>query len=167
MTDKELLKLKGYYGSLRGQKQQLDSAADKHRAFVIVDPQFSLVAQEIERVCTDFPGLIPAFDRRTFADGSPGGNECFSVPALRAYLSGALARIEAAIESDEPAPVIQRREFPFVQDPDLRRIAERDDEEAQRAWIARCWKSVIVLAGGIIEATLLDLLKRDERATSA
>jgi hypothetical protein len=44
---------------------------------------------------------------------------------------------------------------------------ERDYHELGRAFVVQCWKSIIVLSGGIIEAILLDLLRRDETAARA
>src|SRR5439155_26652405 len=90
----------------------------------------------------------------------------YSLPGLRAYLAGALSRIEAEMES-EATPVIERRAFPFVTDQKLRDIIERDFDEVQRAAVSRCWKSVIVLCGGLIEAILLDLVHRDEARARA
>jgi len=54
--------------------------------------------------------------------------------------------------------VTQTKEFTFVEDPEVRKILERDYIEIQRAFIAHCWKSVILLSGGAIEAILMDLL---------
>jgi hypothetical protein len=55
-----------------------------------------------------------------------------------------------------------------VKDPKLRKILERDYQEIQRAYNAKCWKSVIIVSGGAIEAILTDLLLQHEsRAKSA
>jgi hypothetical protein len=59
-------------------------------------------------------------------------------------------------------PVTERRQFGFVTDLSLRSIIERDYSEIQRAYIGQCWKSVLILCGGTIEAILTDLLKSDE-----
>ena len=66
----------------------------------------------------------------------------------------------------QPA-AIESREFPFVSDSRLRQIVERDYIEIQAAFAAGCWKSVIILSGGAIEAILLDILQRDPRAGTA
>jgi len=39
--------------------------------------------------------------------------------------------------------------------------------EIQRAFIAHCWKSVIILSGGAIEAILMDLLLQKQSAALA
>jgi len=86
-----------------------------------------------------------------------------------AYVTAAVARIEAALEGAvRNSPVTEQLDFSFIRDPVLRDIVERDWDEAQRAYIAQCWKSVVILTGGAIEALLLDrILKEQARATSA
>jgi hypothetical protein len=61
----------------------------------------------------------------------------------------------------------QTREFAFIANPELRMILERDYKEIQRAFIAQCWKSVIILSGGSIEAILMDLLMKNQSAARA
>ena len=63
--------------------------------------------------------------------------------------------------------VMQLKEFSFVKDTALRTIIERDYQEIQQAFTAKCWKSVIVLSGGTIEAVLIDLLLRHESIAMA
>src|SRR5207245_1725597 len=61
-------------------------------------------------------------------------------------------------------PVTQHRDFTFVKDTGLRSILERDYDEIQRAYVAKCWKSVIILSGGSIEAILTDVLLKNSGA---
>jgi hypothetical protein len=128
--------------------------------FVSIQDEFNLLR-------ADFPELTPGInhedfkfdDKRYLADG------------LRAYLTRVIGRVQVLIEEQAETPVPQQREFGFVGNAELRRIIERDFAEAQRAFIARCWKSSIVLAGGMIEAILSDLLLANQdlvsRATKA
>jgi hypothetical protein len=58
-------------------------------------------------------------------------------------------------------------EFTFIADSNLRAVLERDYQEIQRAFAARCWKSVIILSGGAIEAILLDLLQKNSVVAKA
>jgi hypothetical protein len=51
-----------------------------------------------------------------------------------------------------------KTDFSFIKDGDLKKCLERDYSEIQRAFVSRCWKSVIILSGGAIEAILTDLL---------
>jgi hypothetical protein len=59
------------------------------------------------------------------------------------------------------APAPEALPFPFVADPGVRAVVERDYLEIQRACAAGCWKSAILLAGGTIEAILVDRLRQD------
>jgi len=70
----------------------------------------------------------------------------------------------------EPAgdnPVAEAIKFQFIRDEGLHQLLERDYQEIQRALGARCWKSVIILSGGAIEAILTDLLLVNESAAKA
>ncbi len=65
------------------------------------------------------------------------------------------------------SPPIDAREFGFIQHKQLRDLIERDYLEIQRAFAAECWKSVIILSGGAIEAILTDVLLQHEAAAQA
>ena len=87
---------------------------------------------------------------------------------IRVYLGMVVGRLEILIEEEESIPVTETREFTFVAEQAIREILERDYAEIQRAYVSKCWKSVIVLSGGAIEAVLVDLvLGDDKRAISA
>jgi hypothetical protein len=78
-----------------------------------------------------------------------------------------IARLRVAIDQEESTPVTEHRGFPFVTDPELRAIVERNYEELQRDLISGSWKSTIVLCGGAIETILLDLLQKHPDASAA
>ena len=60
------------------------------------------------------------------------------------------------------------RQFPFVTNPDVRRIIERDYcELTQKAFPDGSWKSTVILAGSILEAVLYDRLTRDPPTIAA
>jgi hypothetical protein len=82
----------------------------------------------------------------------------------REYLDRAT---KSANDPAQTVPVVLTREFCFVKDPELRKILERDYQEIQRAYNARCWKSVIIISGGAIEAILTDLLLQNESRAKA
>ena len=71
------------------------------------------------------------------------------------------------VEQPTDTPVTEKRLFGFITDSSLREIIERDYSEIQRAYIAQCWKSVIILSGGTIEAILTDLLITNKTAALA
>ena len=118
-----------------------------------------MVAEEIAEINAGFPNLLPPFSRDDFFLHDVGRGAYFDAEGLKLYVKRALGHLTAALEQTEGAPVTQKREFVYVADNDVRRIVVRDYSEAQRAFVARCWKSVIILAGGLIEALLLGLLE--------
>jgi hypothetical protein len=79
----------------------------------------------------------------------------------------AIGRLQIAIEQPSETPVTEKREFTFINDNDLRAIIERDYSEIQKAYVSGCWKSVLILCGGAIEAILTDLLVSNDAATKA
>ena len=100
--------------------------------------------------------------------GVDDGRDFYRIAGFQAHLATILGRLEAELEStNDASPVIEKREFRFVRDDKLRAILERDYSEIQTAYVARCWKSVIVLSGGALEAILLDLVTRNEAPARA
>jgi len=162
MTEEEHRKLRGYYHSLRGlervfrEQSRLVPGPVGLTVTVIDQISVRILSAEIERIEKDFPGLLAPFNADTHIYR---GRE-FHVTGILSYLAVALGKMEIETEGAESAPVTQNREFSFVTDTDLRRLLERDYQEIQRAYIAKCWKSVIVLSGGAIEAMLLARLQR-------
>jgi len=69
--------------------------------------------------------------------------------------------IQAKSSSQPEAKQIEKEDFSFVVDTELREIIERDYEEVQKVKNARAPKATIVLAGSIIEALLLEALLKD------
>lgn len=63
------------------------------------------------------------------------------------------------------------RELPFIQDPDLRRIAERDLASLSNAQRAEETKTALILAGSVVEAILWDVVEgcraKDSSGTEA
>lgn len=57
-----------------------------------------------------------------------------------------------------------RGEFWFIRDPDLQRQLAANWREAQDVYQVRCWKSCVILCGGILEAVLLEALAREASA---
>ena len=86
------------------------------------------------------------------------------------HLTSVVAEIESTLESEggfDSVPVTESRSFDFVSDEAIREIIESDYSETQRAFVAHCWKSVIILSGGMIEAVLLDQLLQNEDSARA
>jgi hypothetical protein len=132
------------------------------KAFMILEPTIGLIRQAVQGLKAEFPDLVPPFDLRT----AHSHEEFYKIEPVRAYLATIVGGLEAELATDE-GPVTETRSFPFVKDSRIRAIVERDYIEIQRAFIAQCWKSTIILAGGAIEAVLTDILIARESAAKA
>jgi hypothetical protein len=150
MTRDEQRKLRRHYQAIRAQQRAVDH---EEKAAVLLEPTVSLITQAVSRLKSDFPELVPPFDFRSAHRHS----SYFEIQPIRAYLATLVGILEAELASDE-GPVTETKEFTFLRDARLREIVERDYLEVQRAFVAQCWKSTIILAGGLIEAILTDVL---------
>ena len=144
-------KLRSYYHSLVGQQRFLDTLKGGLLIpFGALKPLFG----ELTLVQKDFPDLVPfQIEPSQLED-----DDQVNIIAVMGTLSMVLGRLQTAIEETTDAPVTEKREFKFISNSNLKVIIERDYEEIQRAFISHCWKSVIILSGGAIEAVLTDLL---------
>ena len=163
MTEKENKRLRAYYHCLLEQQRVIEDTKD----FNISSQPVALLKEEIDRIESEFPNLIPPFVPDRFFDFRGDDDIFYKVVGIRSYLGTALARVKVAIEPTESTPITQTREFAFVIDTELRKVIERDYREIQTAYVARCWKSVIILSGGVIEALLTDLLIRHSARANA
>lgn len=155
MTQTDLNKLRQYYHSILSQKTVFDNCSDPY----IEHYPVNILNQEIDRIISEFPDLIPPFKMQDFFSYDvDGSNPYYSINGIRSYLSTVIARLKIAIDTPQNTPVTEKREFSFLNNADLKNIIERDYSEIQRAFISVCWKSVIILCGGAIEAILTDLL---------
>jgi hypothetical protein len=156
MNDKQIRRLRQFYQSLKGQQRVLDNAT------YIDDTAARVFATECMQIQQEFPGLLPSFNLREFYNGSS-----YELQGIRSYIAIALGRLKGEIDDSSSTPVTEQRDFTFIHDSDLRHILERDFYEIQRAFISQCWKSVIILCGGAIEAILTDLLLANESQAKA
>lgn len=124
---------------------------------------------ELQRLQNESPELIPPFNKEDYFMHLAGmtNRRIYNLTGIRSYVAIALGRLQIAIEQPTGMPVTEKRQFAFVSDLALRTIVERDYVEIQKAYISECWKSVIILCGGAIEAILTDLLIQNETAAKA
>lgn len=160
MNADEHKKLRYYYQSLLEQKRFLDTLKGGNNirtgAVLPLFEEFRLLKQ-------DFPNLVP-FSTDYDTDDV---NKTLDYIAIRGCLAMVLGRLDVEINQSTNIPVTEKRQFSFVGNPKLKAIIERDYEEIQKAFIANCWKSVLILCGGVIEAILTDLLIVNEAAAIA
>lgn len=160
MNEDELNKLRGFYHSILGQQQvlmnlKLSGPLDKcPRATVLP------LLEEFKQVDLEFPNLVQPFKEGAYVSFGTGigPSRYYNLPGLLAYASMLLGRIKVLIAEPSNTPVTESRHFSFINDPNITKIVDRDYNEIQRAYISKCWKSVIILCGGTIEAILMDLL---------
>jgi hypothetical protein len=176
-TAQQFAKLRGYHGSLIAHRQVLDDIAREVRTIpkppfrlpnVVPRPLFEVLRNEINNIQQEFPGLVPLLIEYQLAAEPPASGlpQTFDTHALRAYVAAAAARLAAVLEAVRgDSPVTEKLDFSFVRDATLREILERDWDEAQRAYVAQCWKSVVILSGGAVEALLLDRLLQEPART--
>lgn len=164
MDTDELLKVRQFYHSLLGQQQILDGISGN----VVLGSSILPLEAELRQLNDEFPSLMPAFNKDAYySDYTPDGKVIYNLTSVRSYLAILIGRLQIAIEQPSDIPVTEKRQFAFINDPGLRTIIERDYSEIQRAYISGCWKSVIILCGGAIEAILTDLLISNETAAKA
>jgi hypothetical protein len=162
LSQEDRVKFRGYYNSLIRQERVLEG---------IKGPQISRATFEvIENVFFQLSALVqyllPPLNRHTF--DVTGSGALYDRAGVQAWVATAIGIAESVLEdAGENDPVTERLDFSFIRDKSLRSIVERDFIEAQRVYIADCWKSVIILSGGIIETMLLDSLLNDARAVGA
>jgi hypothetical protein len=164
MTEEQLKQLRAYYHFLLGQQRVWDDAAQRG---VVDGAEVRMLEDELRRIESDFPGLIPHFDRNSVFSHRGADEPLYAVGPIRSFVAGAVARLKVSIDVTEGQPVTQHREFSFINDTGVRTILDRDYSEIQRAYIAKCWKSVIILSGGAIEAVLVDQLLQNPGAARA
>lgn len=152
---KDFNKLRQYYHSIVGQQTIFNECTHIN----IDHYPVNILKQEINSLLNDFPNLVPPFNPQEFFSHSHNGRSSYyNCPGIRSYISSVLGRLKIAIDEPTTKPITEKRVFSFVNDSNLRSIIERDFAEVQRAYISECWKSVIILCGGTIEAILTDLL---------
>jgi hypothetical protein len=133
----------------------------------------SLTSSRIESAHVRFQQLDKELDRLDTRDFEPGvrmkymqlrGSISYYInPSLSFDRSAAeriLTPLKAVLDQYRgPGSEGVTRRFPFLSDPELRSIVERDYAElVVKIYPAGAWKSTVILAGSILEAILFDRL---------
>ncbi len=165
MNGEKLNNLRTFYHSLLEQQRVLNALDPKLR-YLETKALIPLVG-ELKRATEVFSDILPAFNPNEYTVPMQFGEVSYDVMAIKIYTAMILGRLKIAIDQPTSAPVTEIRQFGFITDDALRAIIERDYSEIQRAYVAQCWKSVIILSGGAIETVLTDLLKANEASARA
>jgi hypothetical protein len=159
LTPENRVKVTGYYNSLVRQQRILEGLKEP----TISEATFGVVEQLFCSLNPLVDFILPPLVRGLMATGV-----FFDRVAVLMWIAQATAQLQLFVEdTGRDNPVTERLDFSFIRDQPLRSIVERDFVEAQRAYIADCWKSVIILSGGVIETMLLDALLNEPRAVNA
>ncbi|MCB4791854.1 MAG: hypothetical protein LHV68_08200 [Elusimicrobia bacterium] len=163
MTKIELKQLRQYYHSLLGQQKVIE----EERGIYISAYPANVLIKELKEIDSSFPKLLPSFNPQEYYKVDEAGNLIYNRTGVRSYLSTAISRLKVAIDEPTQTPITELKEFSFISNTELRKILERDYLEIQRAYVSECWKSVIILSGGSIEAILMDLLLVNESSAKS
>ena len=157
MDSVELNKLRAFYHSLLEQQRVLTSLDLKGSINIAQAAVFPLL-DEFAQLNIEFPDLVPPFSKNKYLLVAFDGKRYYNYVGVLSYAAMALGRLKVFIEQPSDIPITEIRQYSFIGDANIRKIIERDYDEIQRAYISKCWKSVIILCGGAIEAILTDLL---------
>lgn len=159
---KERLKaLKKYHRAFLSHKAVLDESAN--RGVISRFPAYEL-HETVLAAKQELGDLVPALDLDRFCNNTGSNDPYYSVDGLRGYIARVVSAIAVEAEGEAKVDQFERKEFHYIQDKKIRAILSRDYFELEKARFMGCWKSVIILAGGSIEAILLDVLKANESA---
>ncbi len=161
MDSQKLNRLRIYCHSLMEQQRTLSLSVRKDTV-TVEELSILPLLNELIKVTNEFPDLLPEVDPKIYSFVSDRGERYCYYVGIMTHTANVLGHLRVEIEQPTNTPVTENKLFPFINDSDLRKIIERDYGEIQRAYIAQCWKSVIILCGGAIEAVLTDLLKTHE-----
>jgi len=160
-------RLRVKYHTFRRHHDQFVSEMER-RHDLLPESIIKALEDDVAEVELSAPNLLPRFDRRGAERTIATGRIKYRTEVVLTYLNRVVSILEAELETRTTIPVTEHREFSFVHDAKVRAIVERDYAELQAAFLVNCWKSVIILCGGAIEAVLLGLLQQnDARALAA
>ncbi len=160
MQGRIINKINQYYQALLEQQRLFYLTGGR-----VEGPALRVLNSLIDQIKGDFPDLLPPFKPQDYAVRDMLGG--YDINAIRAYLASAVGLLKGAIGEPLATPFTEKPNFSFINDPELKEILTRDFLEIQRAYISSCWKSVIILCGGAIEAILTDLLLANESQAKA
>jgi diguanylate cyclase (GGDEF)-like protein len=109
VTEEELRKLRWYYSSLLGRKEEADSVAGVKWATISYFRSGALdgLAEEIRHIEADFPGLVPPFrlkDFRSQASYRSAEADYYDMSGIRSYLATAVGKVKAELDAANEAP---------------------------------------------------------------
>lgn len=126
------------------------------------------VTAEFQRLIRDFPAMVPDPNLPFATYQASSGYPYVHVQSLLGVVHSTIARLRTALEEESSVVgPLRGLDFMFVSNGALRDLLKRDFLEAQRIYVARSWKSVLILTGGILEALLLDIAQKNSATVLA
>jgi len=117
----------------------------------------------INRANKNQAGLLNSKETIVLHARRQNGHSLYSIAAILTHLNSNIGRLRARLNELSPTISVDTESFSFIMNSGLRDILVRDYQHLHKCLAAACWKPAIILAGGSIEAILLDALKRDPR----
>jgi len=86
-----------------------------------------VLAEEIERMETDFPGLLPPFRPKDFYSHPAhiSGGAYYDVSGIRSYLATALGKVKAELDAAEDSGAAQSDYLGYLEDPEVKQVVRR------------------------------------------
>lgn len=172
LDKKQMIKIKEAFLFFSEVKKMLET---RRKNQAVVDES---VVKQYERYVNDFntsfPGILEKFNESNYRDGLSRFYSTEGFESLSYQIDGLLTRVikdtsvlKAKLDIGEISPLVPQKDFSFVTDENLREIIERDYTWVNKCLAVEAWKPVIILAGGLIEALLLDGLSKDSAKARA
>ncbi len=161
-TSDQIEKLKEARFFVFEMKNMLDNIR-RDKQYVVGSRVVNQYKKFIDEFNKAIPGLLNEFNISEHqVEIFDADDQYFNVAGLFTRATRDLAILKTKIDSVELSPISPTKDFTFVNNKELRGIIERDFGWLYKSLAVEAWKPVIILAGGLIEALLLDKLSTDE-----
>lgn len=151
----KLIKIKAYINTLEKNYERLNNI----EAWYMVAEFGEQLINIFDELRTEFKDF-PSYEDKNLIHVKDG-RKLYNVNGFIAYLETVVPILLEIVDSKQSSETtsFEEKNFSFVKNRKLKIIIERDYLEVQKAFNSDCYKSVIILSGGLIESILLDLLE--------
>lgn len=165
-TNDQIKKIKDTYFFVSEFKRTLEMWRKKQ--IVVGNSVVREYEKTIEIFNREIPGVLDEFNASSYIPlgsifkGLLNQEMSFGIDGLLIRAIKDIAALKTKLDFEETSPIVPTKDFSSVSDSNLRKIIERDYIGLNKCLAVKVWKAVIILAGGLIEALLLDSLLKDE-----
>ncbi len=156
--------------SVRKYIREFSKFEEEYRGMMILEireAHFKAVEDLVDRAARELPGEIPPLDKEQLRGHWAPAFGRLDVALIREWLQRMVAILQSTIDHEKSTEVHEPLDFAFIKDQGLRKVLERDGLETQATLAGGHWKSTIILAGGVLEAILMDRLLYEPSALTA